>query len=65
MQSWKVTRQRLGNVSDMTIRRRIHDGTLPAPIKIGRRNYWRKSDIDACISNGLRSGTYTAPKAAV
>lgn len=38
------------DVSDMTIWRWCRKGTLPAPIKINGRNYWRASEVDAVIA---------------
>ena len=36
---------RLG-ISPRSVRRRVHDGTLPPPIKIGRAARWRRLDIE-------------------
>ena len=32
--------------SPRTVRRRVDDGTLPPPIKIGRLSKWRRLDIE-------------------
>lgn len=42
-------RRMLGGVSDMTLYRWREAGTLPQPIVIHRRNYYRRSEIDAMI----------------
>lgn len=41
----KEVKRRLGGVSDMTIHRWRERGILPAPVKIGTRNFWREDDI--------------------
>lgn len=33
-------------ISGRTVRRRVDDGTLPPPIKIGRLSKWRRLDIE-------------------
>lgn len=33
-----------------TFWRRVADGTIPPPIRIGRTSRWRKSEIEAVIS---------------
>lgn len=33
-------------VSEKTVRRRVHDGTLPPPEKFGRLSRWRRLDIE-------------------
>ncbi len=45
----KAVKARFGNVSDMTIWRWVKSGTLPPPIKINGRKYWRSSTISAKI----------------
>lgn len=35
------------SISDVTLWRWVRDGKLPKPIKVGKRNFWRKSEIDA------------------
>jgi predicted DNA-binding transcriptional regulator AlpA len=42
-------RKTFGNRSDMWLWRRIKDGTLPKPLVIAGRRYWRKTDIDGVI----------------
>ena len=44
-------RQQLGNISNMTLHRRLGDPELdfPKPIKINGRRYWRGIEIDAWI----------------
>ena len=34
------------NVDARTIRRRVADGTFPAPVKVGRSVRWRRSDLE-------------------
>jgi hypothetical protein len=42
------TRARYGNVSDMWLWRRLHDGSgFPQPLTINRRRYWRLFDLIA------------------
>ena len=49
------TRRRLGNVSDMWIVRRLHDDeTFPRPTYIGRRRFWRRSEVNAWIARQRR-----------
>jgi predicted DNA-binding transcriptional regulator AlpA len=45
----KAVRERLGDVSDMTLWRWLNDSELafPKPTYIRRRRYWREADIDA------------------
>ena len=38
-------RNLLGGVSDMWIWRRLQDGTLPKPILISNRRFWRSDEI--------------------
>lgn len=38
-------RELIGNVSDMTLHRRLADGTFPPPLYINKRRYWRKSVV--------------------
>ena len=33
-------------LSEKTVRRRVSDGTLPPPMKIGRASRWRRLDIE-------------------
>lgn len=39
------------SLSESTIRRRIADGTMPAPVKIGRRIAWRSADINRWLES--------------
>lgn len=42
------TRARYGNVSDMWLWRRLHDGSgFPQPMVLNKRRYWRLSDLIA------------------
>ena len=36
-----------------TMWRWVSNGTLPKPIKVGRLNFWRQSDIDQVL-NGVK-----------
>ena len=38
-------RNLLGGVSDMWIWRRLQDGTLPKPILISNRRFWRRDEV--------------------
>lgn len=33
-------------ISEKSVRRRVHEGALPPPIKIGRASRWRRLDIE-------------------
>lgn len=39
-------------VSDVSIWRWVKEGKFPAPVKVGRRSFWRASEIEAWV-NGL------------
>lgn len=55
------TRARYGNVSDMWLWRRLHDGTgFPQPMVLGTRRYWRLSELVAWEKMVKPSGA--APK---
>ena len=43
-------------VSDMTIWRWQQAGIFPGPIRIGGRNFWRASEVEACIARHASSG---------
>lgn len=45
----RAVRERLGDVSDMTLWRWQRDGILPQPVKINGRNYWPESAIAAVV----------------
>ena len=40
---------RLG-VSHPTVWRRVQDGTIPSPVKVGRMSRWIEAEIDAAIA---------------
>ena len=44
----------IGLFSSSRLYRMLSDGTFPAPIKIGKRSYWHKSDVELW-KNGVRS----------
>jgi predicted DNA-binding transcriptional regulator AlpA len=46
-----AVREICGGVTDMTIWRWLHHPKLdfPKPIKIGRRNYWRETELSAWL----------------
>ena len=51
----RTVREILGNVSDMTIWRWLHDENykdlnFPKPITIATRRYWRRSNIESFIN---------------
>ncbi len=50
-------REKLGNVSDMTLWRWLHHPTMnfPQPIYIGRRRYWREDELVAWLSDQLEA----------
>ena len=45
-------RRRLGDISDMTLWRRMHDEeqSFPKPLVISRRRFWDEADIEAYIA---------------
>lgn len=45
-----ATKSIFGNRSDMWLWRRIKDGTLPQPLVISGRRYWRADEIDKLIA---------------
>jgi len=45
-----AVRRMCGGVPDMTIRRWVIRGILPAPQHIQRRRYWRRADIIKALS---------------
>jgi len=48
-------RRLFGGRSAMWLWRRIKDGTLPSPIRIASRNYWRERDVQDVIARGEQS----------
>ena len=40
----------LGGVSDMWLWRRLQDGTLPKPLVISHRRFWRRDEIENYIN---------------
>lgn len=42
-------RQKLGGRSRSSIYRDVEFGRLPAPIKIGRLNYWPEAEVEAAM----------------
>jgi predicted DNA-binding transcriptional regulator AlpA len=45
--------QKIGNCSKATVWRRVADGTLPKPAKIGGLTVWVEDEIDAAIESAL------------
>ena len=45
-----------------TIKRRVKNGTFPAPMKLGRKNVWKEEDIDA-FKRVLEAGEKSVPAA--
>jgi len=57
----RVVRETLGNISDMTMWRWLHDENyrhlnFPKPITIATRRYWRQSDIDSWLESFRQEG---------
>ncbi len=50
----QVVKQRLGGISDSTLWRLMRSGEIPAPRKIGARNFWRESEISAFVEGGVQ-----------
>ncbi|MBX3598584.1 MAG: AlpA family phage regulatory protein [Rhizobiaceae bacterium] len=48
--SARVICQQIVPISTMSLWRWVRDGKFPAPVKICNRNYWRRSDIEAWLS---------------
>ena len=48
------------SVSDMALWRWIKFGKIPPPIYIGRRRYWRQSDLESWLNS--KSGTSSSLK---
>lgn len=46
-------RDKLGGCSAATVWRRVADGTIPKPAKIGGMSVWDESEIDAVIEMAL------------
>ncbi len=48
----KKLKERVGNISDMTVWRWTHDERLrfPQPIHIQRRRYWREEEVEAWLA---------------
>lgn len=57
-------RRMFGGVSNMTLFRWRQNGTLPEPIVINRRNYYRESDIAAMQARLTGSEQAETPAAA-
>ena len=48
----------------MTIWRWVQEGKFPAPVKVGRRSFWRSDEINAWV-DGLSTGQDTSAQATV
>jgi predicted DNA-binding transcriptional regulator AlpA len=57
-----VLKALLGGVSDMWLWRRLRDGTLPKPLLISNRRFWRRDEIADYINrqSDARSSTGVA-----
>lgn len=49
--------QALGNISRVTLHRRVAAGRFPPPIQDGPRNYWRASVVQAAIDGIAAAGS--------
>ncbi len=47
--------------SPATIWRRVNDGTLPRPVRIGGMTRWARDEIDAVIENAKRTRDEAEP----
>jgi predicted DNA-binding transcriptional regulator AlpA len=57
-------RARYGDISDMTLWRRIQSGNFPKPNYINGRRYWPEEELDAYdarVDQGLEAGTSATP----
>lgn len=45
-------------ISHASLYRRVKDGTLPKPVKLGAASRWNKSDIIAAISASPNGGAH-------
>jgi predicted DNA-binding transcriptional regulator AlpA len=57
----RTVRRTLGNISDMTMWRWLHDEhysylDFPKPITIASRRYWKQNDIDAWLVQVQQGG---------
>ena len=50
-------------VSKATVRRLWWRGEMPAPVKIGAINRWRRTDIDAWLADQPTNNLYDTPDA--
>ena len=51
-----LLRDKLGGVSRATVYRRVGDGTLPRPRKLGHLSVWFEDEIDAVL-DGIADGS--------
>lgn len=42
-------------ISEQTVYNWIEKGHLPKPIKMGRRIFWKKSEIDSCMEKNRKN----------
>ncbi len=49
--SQRQAKEMFGGVSDMWIHRRLKDHTIPRPVNISGRNYWKRSDLENFFEN--------------
>ena len=50
-----VREQVLGGVATSTVYKLVQQGRFPAPIKVGRRNVWRHTDLVEWLENQTAS----------
>jgi predicted DNA-binding transcriptional regulator AlpA len=49
-------RRELGNVSHVTLWRWKQKGLVPAPVRLGGRDFWRRSVLEQLKENGTLEG---------
>lgn len=49
----KKLTEKLGGVSTATVYRRVADGTLPPPKKLGQLSIWDEDEVDARLAERL------------
>ena len=59
LQGAGVVSRRCGVTPD-TLMNRAERGTMPKPIKINNRNYWKRSEVDAVVAGEWKPEPETA-----